>query len=48
MDLPTYPGALLCNLCKVLLDGSKALQAAQTRDYNDEDGLVHTSIRSYP
>ena len=35
MDLSKSLGALLCNLSKVLLDGSKALQAAQKRDYND-------------
>ena len=48
MNLPTSPRALLHNLSKVLLDGLKALQVAQKRDYNDEDELVHMSIRSYP
>ena len=31
---------------KVLLDGSKTLQAAQKRDYNDEDEFLHTSTHS--
>ena len=48
MDLPTSPVALLRNLSKDLLDGSKALQAAKKRDYNDKDKFVHVSIRSYP
>ena len=31
IDFPTSPGVLLRNLSKILLDGSKALQAAQKR-----------------
>ena len=45
MDLPRSTGALLRNLSEILLDGSKALQAAQKRDYNDEDEFVHTSTQ---
>ena len=41
----TSSGALLCNLTKVLLDRSKASQAAQKRDYSDKDKFVHASIR---
>ena len=37
MALPKSPGALLRDLSKVLLDGSKALQASQKRDYNNEN-----------
>ena len=48
IDLPTSPRSLLRYLSKVLFDGSKALQAAQKRDYNDEDKFVLASIRSYP
>ena len=48
MELPKSPGALLHNLSKVLLDGLKALQAAQKRDYSDEDKFVHASTHSYP
>ena len=47
MNLPKSLGALLHNLSIVLLDRSKALKAAQKRDYNDEDELVHTGIRNY-
>ena len=46
MALPTSPEALWLNLSKVLMDGSKALQAAQRRDYNDKDEFVHASIRT--
>ena len=42
MDLPRSPGALLRNLSKVLLDGSRALQAAQKKeDYDDADESVN-------
>ena len=47
IDLPTSPGVLLRNLGKILLDGSKALQAAQKRALNDENEFVHESIRTY-
>ena len=47
MDLPKSLAALLRNLSKVLSDGSKSLQAAKKRDYNDEDKFVHTSTHSY-
>ena len=47
IDLPTSPGVLLRYLSKILLDGSKALQAAQKRTWNDEDEFVHESIRTY-
>ena len=41
MDLPMSPEALLRNLSKVLLDGSKALEAAQKKDFSDEDEFVN-------
>ena len=42
MDLPKSPVALFN---KVLLDGSKSLQATEKRDYNDEDEIVYVSTR---
>ena len=48
MDLPTSHGTLLRDLSKVLLDGLKALQAAQMKDHNTESEFVLTSICSYP
>ena len=48
MDLPKSPGALLRNLNKVLLDGSKALLATQKRNYNDVDANLCTNTRRYP
>ena len=47
MNLPKSPGALLCNLSKIPLDGTKSLQATQKRDYNDEDEFMHVSTRNY-
>jgi len=48
MDLPKSTGALRRNPSKVLLNESNALQAAQKRDYNDEQEFVHMDTRSYP
>ena len=47
MDLFKSTGALLRNLRKVFLNGSKALQADQKRDYHNEGKFMHASTRSY-